>query len=288
MMIKFATDKTAPLVRKIWETCFGNVGNYNNIYFAHKYQNNNTLLLFENDIAVASLQILNYTLNYYNTNIPLAYLSGICTLPKYREKGYASKLINEAHKLINYRNIPLAALIPQEDRLYEFYNKFDYEKVFEKDNIIIPLKEIIDTSASLPEAYQKFDSLFRHQHFCIQKTFEDFVAIIEEFKNDHYKEKTNLSGMAKIIDAERLLRIYAENNSEKQFKININDELTSKKSTYYINNGLIETLQDSCSDIDFEVSMRTLCRLLFGFKTKESEFEAFFPEKKTTMNCMLE
>lgn len=290
-MIQFANENTAPLVRRMWKTCFGDTDEFLDIHFSYKYKNENTLIYFEGDKAVASLQMLPYTITFYRETIPFAYLAGLCTLPEYRKKGYMRQLIHEAHKVIANRGIPLSILIPAEDWLYGFYEKYDYEQVFQADNNIIPLKEIIDTYTDEDEAYEAFDSLFRYKDFCVQKDKEDFKAIIADYKLDNFPPKANLSGMAYIIDTWSLLRLYAKDNLSKEFRLRIKDDLSGKSTIYYIEKGKVELiLGSSNTEYDIEVDKRLLCRLLFGVKTKELNpgMSGLFDEHYPIMNLMLE
>ena len=283
-MIQFANAHTAPLVRQMWKICFEDTEEFMDIYFSKKYKEENTLIYFEGDEAVASLQMLPYTINFYGENIPFAYLAGLCTLPKYRQRGYMAQLIHEAHKIIEERNIPLSILIPAEDWLYGFYEKYGYEQVFEKDNILIPINDILNKYKDTAEAYQVFDALFRDKDFCIQKSYSDFEAIVEEYISDGCPPKTNLSGMARVMDAETLLSIYAKANSSKEFSLRIEGD----DYIYRIQDGNIA--REANGTFDFEFDIHLLCRLLFGYKLDKLEkgYRLYFTEHSPIMNLMLE
>lgn len=289
-MIEFANENTASLVRQMWKTCFNDTDEFLDIHFSYKYRNENTLIYFEEDKAVASLQMLPYTMTFYRDTIPFAYLAGLCTLPEYRRKGYMEQLIHEAHKVIADRGIPLSILIPAEDWLYGFYEKYDYEQVFQKDNDIIPLKDILCTYTNEDEAYEAYDSLFRYKDFCVQKSKEDFRAIIADYRLDNYPPKANLSGMAHIIDIWSLLKLYAKDNLSKEFRLKIKDDLSGESITYRIERGQVELILSPGANYDIEVDKRLLCRLLFGFRTKElsSAMSGLFDEHYPIMNLMLE
>lgn len=290
-MIKFANDQTASLVRQMWKTCFNDTDEFLDIIFTYKYKNENTLIYFEDGKAVASLQMFPQTINFYRQQIPFSYLAGLCTLPEYRKRGYMSQLIYRAHEVIKNRNIPLAILIPAEEWLYKFYEAYGYEQVFEKDNSLIPLKEILDSSANFSNTYETFDQLFRFRDFCTQKSKDDFKAIAEEYRLDGYPPKTNLSGMARIIDPWTLLDLYAKDNLSKEFKIKVsNIGINEQPTVYSVNKGVVELILEPTSQFDIEVDIRFLCRLLFGYKTKDLEmrYQFLFDEHQPAMNLMLE
>ena len=281
-MIQFSNEHTEPLVRQMWKVCFEDTDAFIDLIFTQKYKHENTLVYFEDGIAVASLQMHPYSISFYEEEIPFAYLAGLCTLPEYRNKGYMAQLINEAHRILKERKIPLAILIPAEDWLFRFYEKFDYEQVFDKSKEpIYSLDEILEKSPNLESAYSFFDSLYRHKDFCVQKSFEDFKTIIEEYRNDGSPEKYNLAGMARIIDEEYLLKLFAIKN---QF---LNIRIKTEEQVYMIDNGVVRKTKESPN---IEIDRRMLCRLLFGYRTNELDkpLQTLFIEHHSVMNLMLE
>jgi predicted acetyltransferase len=291
-MIRFANEQTAPLVRRMWKICFEDTDEFLDILFARKYKDENTLIYFEERKAVASLQMLPYTISFYRCEIPFAYLTGLCTLPGYREKGYMSLLIREAHRILAERNIPLSILIPAEEWLYGFYEKYGYEQVFDKGDELIPLRQILDTySGDIHKAYKAFDELFRSRDFCVRKSEKDFEAIAEEYRLDGYPEKRNLAGMACMIDIWALLDLYAKDNRSKKFSIKVTDTFIKKGSqSFLIDRGEVDVILKTDTAFDIETDIRLLCRLLFGYKTGELEdkYRQFFGEHRPVMNLMLE
>lgn len=282
-MITFADNVTAPLVRQMWKICFGDTEEFMDIFFTDKYRNENTLIYIEDNMPVASLQMLPYTIRFYGETIPFAYLAGLCTLPEYRRRGYMEQLILEAHSVLSQRGIPLAILIPAEDWLYGFYEKYGYQQVFDKSEELIPLNKILEQYPDIDEAYRAFDSLFRETDFCVQKSREDFNTIISEYIGDNCPPKTNLSGMARVIDPWVLLKLYADKNKMTKLRLEVEDD-----TTYLIKNGWVEAIDGL--DGDIKIDIRMLCRLLFGYKTDklDKSLNTLFPLHHPVMNFMLE
>ncbi len=281
-MIQFSNEHIEPFVRQMWKVCFEDTDAFIDLIFTQKYKHENTLVYFENNIAVASLQMHPYTISFYGEEIPFAYLAGLCTLPEYRNKGYMAQLINEAHRVLKERNIPLAILIPAEDWLFRFYEKFGYEQVFDKSKEpIYSLDKILAENPEVESAYLFFDSLYRHKDFCVQKSFSDFKTIIEEYRNDGSPKKYNLAGMARIIDNSYLLKLFAIKNPSLYIRIRTEDEV------YLIDNGYVRKTGEAP---DIEINCRMLCRLLFGYKTYELDkpLKTLFAEHHSVMNLMLE
>jgi predicted acetyltransferase len=216
-MIQLANNNTKEEVRKMWKICFDDSDEFMDLYFSEKYRNENTLIYFEENRAVASLQMLPYQFTFCGEEAPAAYISGACTLPEYQNRGYMSKLMIAAFELMCEREILLSILIPAEAWLYDYYAKFGYEKVFFADEDEIPLLKILQKSKDdLNIAYAMFDKLFREKDFCVQKTKADFITIVKDAEIDGFPPKANLSGMARIIDAKKLLAIFTKKYPEKE------------------------------------------------------------------------
>ena len=225
-MIQFATNKTKQEVRRMWKICFDDTEEFMDLYFSEKYRNENTLIYFIDNQAVASLQMLPYQFTFYGEEIPVAYISGVCTLPEFQGRGYMGKLMISAFDLMREREIPLSILIPAKTWLYDYYAQFGYERVFEADKKEVPLLDILQKSGNdLDIAYAMFDKTFREKDFCVQKTKADFITIVKEAEMENFAPKTNLAGMARIIDAEKLLAIFTKKHPEKELVFENEKEL---------------------------------------------------------------
>lgn len=271
-MIRLATKNDESSLREIWRIIFDDSDFFIDLHYSKKYKPENTLLYISNNQIIAMLQMLPYQFNFWNESLEICYLCGLATLPAFRNKGIMSELIQTSNQLMEQRKIDLAILIPATEKLFTYYQQFDYEQVFEKEDEEIPLQKIIEKNKDLISAYQTFDKIYRTKDFCIQKTFEDFCSIIADFEQDRYERKANISAMARLIAVEKLFNIYKKN-----MRSNIDFILTNEEDIRLINNVLY-------------VNRRNLCRLLFGYKTSEfgQKIIKFFPEHKPILNLMLE
>ena len=291
-MIRLTNDNTKNEVRKMWKACFDDSEVFMELYFSEMYQHENTLIYFEDNQAIASLQMIPYQFTFCGMEIPISYISGACTYPEYRNHGYMGKLLMASFEEMQKRDIPLSILIPAEKWLYGYYAKYGYEKVFQKnDTEIIPLKEILDNAnGDINKAYKEFDRIYRRKDFCIQKTKSDFTAIIHDAELDHFPKKTNLSGMARIIDAPYLLSLFAKRYPDKSLTFKIEDNIFNE------NNGLFQIEKGSAKKIAttknnaLTVNINLLTRLLFGFELENlpTEMLSYFPSHSPILNLMLE
>jgi predicted acetyltransferase len=290
-MIQLANSKTEQEVRRMWKICFDDSDEFMDLYFSEKYQNENTLIYFDKNQAVASLQMLPYSFTFCGKEIPVSYISGVCTLPEYRNRGFANKLLFKAFCLMRERDIPISILIPAEAWLYSYYARYCYETVFSSDKYEIPLLKIVqESNDNLDVAYRVFDKLFRKRDFCVQKTKSDFITIIKDAEMDDFPPKTNLSGMARIIDVRKLLAIFAQKYSHKNFSFQLADKyLPQNNGIYEIKNGHFQRIEKVQNET-FLLNENLLCRLLFGFRLEElpNELTKHFESHQPIMNLMLE
>ncbi len=322
-MIRFADKETEAAVRDMWRECFGDTEEFMEMYFSRKYRNQNTLIYFHGGRPAASLQMHPYRMTFYGHEVMLCYLSGICTLPRFRGHGFASALIREAHRESARRGALLTVLIPASEGLYGYYGRFGYEKVFDASDSPIPLDKILDSSADLKGAYRRFDAMYRGVDFCVQKTFDDFAMIAADYEGDGRPVKTDLDGVACLIDHKPLLEIYARNNPSLSFTLRIHDtegeglavegrqEWTHgapevaggpTEAFFRIEAGKVAAFEGgSAEDIVTSAGdhaakeivtadRRLLARLLMGYKTGSlaEPYRSLFPEHHPIMNLMLE
>ncbi len=283
-MIQYANDTTKEQIRRMWKTVFGDSDAYMDIYFREKYRNNRTLAYFEGDKALASLQMLPYQFTFCGAEIPVAYFSGICTLPEARNKGYMAQLLIKSFDELAQKGIPLAVLVPQEEWLLKVYDKFGFARAFDAGEQDLPsLKALIEQyPGDLHAAYREFNTWFRQNDMTVQKTFDDFKTIVEEAVLFHFPSKKNLLGMARVIDAGKLLSLFSARYPSKNFFLTVTDELLPQNNRHYLYGANPVELGN--------IDIRQLTTLLLGYHTAQEDepLHSLFPEKTPQMHFMLE
>lgn len=328
-MIQFADKTTRPQVWEMWKRVFGDPDDYMEVYFRRKYRDENSLLYMEGDKAVASLQMLPYQFTFCGTEIPVLYLSGVSTLPEYRNRGYVRQLLLRSFDEAARQDIPLVLLVPQEDWLLELYDRYGFAQTFDSGGKeLLSLKTLSTMFLENPQAaYREFDGQFRKSDMTVQKSFDDFCAIMEEAALFDYPSKRNLRGMVRVINAGRLLSLFAGYYPQQSFSIDIKDELIKNNNGHFTvldgkverertpeaNSGIAPSGHRSKSIFtDFNVGVehskddsdryfgtfspilttdiRDLAQLLLGYHTTEkaAPFNIFFPEKVPQIHFMLE
>ncbi len=291
-MISFADEHSRKAVRTMWKSCFGDPDDYMDVYFRHKYRDDQTLIYFEGEMAVASLQMLPYSFTFHGCEIPVLYLSGVCTLPEARKKGIMHQLLLRSFEVAREREFPLMLLVPQEEWLLGFYAKYGFAQTFDAGVEQMPsLKTVLDLHpGDIQAAYRAFDSHFRGCEMTLQKTFDDFRAMVEEASLYHFPPKKNLIGMSRIIDVERLLQLYAAAMGDLNFSLKVVDPLLSRNSGTFSITGGIAIKEEKPVDSMLELAITDLTQHLMGYHTSErgEQIATLFPEKVPAMHYMLE
>lgn len=100
-------------------------------------------------------------------------------------------------------------------------------------------------------------------------------------------QRTHRLGMARLIDAETMLRLYAISHPKLKIEISLVDSiLPQNNGTYYINKGILEKKDSIGSDV---VDIEELTRALFGYHTESlPEKLKVFNNQKAFMSLMLD
>lgn len=289
-MIHYADDTTRQQVYDMWKTVFGDSDEYMEIYFREKYRNENTLIYFESGKAVSSLQMLPFDFSFHGSEIPVAYFSGLCTLPEARQKGFMGSLIKKSFGEMDEKGIPLAILVPQDETIMKFYRQFGFTQTFNAGIPLPNLQKIMVESENLPNAYEIFDSFFRQRDMTVQKTPDDFRAIVEEAALFDFPVKKSLMGMSRITDVEKLLIIFAKKYPQIKVSVKVSDPIIGKNNAVFaIKNGSVSKSSKK-GTTHFYVEIDALTQLLLGYRTSEfsNDYRLVFPEKQPLIGFMME
>jgi len=214
-MITCSTEILKPKLIEMWKLCFGDSDEFVQFYFDKVYQNNNTLvLLLDNSIPVASMQILPYQIKIGEKTHNAGYISGAMTHPEHRKKGYMAQLLKAAAEQMKKQGFTFSFLIPQEEWLFDFYAKYGYEKAFPMATETFNLTSVNVESGNV-EVYADFENLPLEQiyhlysGFLIQKenvvlkTREQFCLILEDlFLDEGYIFYLKENGIAFVVEDE--------------------------------------------------------------------------------------
>jgi len=129
-MIRTGKDTDKETLMRMWKLCFSDTERFIRFYFDKVYANDETLVYTENDVPVASLQMIPYRIKTGDSYFWGGYISGAMTHPDYRKRGYMERLLIASFDVMQEKGYTYTFLIPQEDYLVDYYRKFGYENAF--------------------------------------------------------------------------------------------------------------------------------------------------------------
>lgn len=182
-------------VKKIYTRSFQDDNEFVDFYFKNRYTALNTVTIKKNKSIAAAVQILDYSLYVWGGNFKTGYLSAGCTMPEYRRQGIMSELISKAHRLMFTQGKEIAALIPANDHLWDYYSKSGYvpgfyietrkkrasslntSKALNEELLSISTPELMDEPL-----YTFIDTLMRERDNYILHTIGDMTFVLSYYK----------------------------------------------------------------------------------------------------------
>lgn len=125
-------------VKELWKLCFPDDSDeFVNLYFSSRYTDEINSAITEDGRVVSALQRIPYPMQFMDTVIPVAYISGACTHPEFRSRGLMSQLLDEAHRRMYTDGKYLSLLIPANEGLVGYYAKFGYRVSFQQEEKLL-------------------------------------------------------------------------------------------------------------------------------------------------------
>jgi predicted acetyltransferase len=362
----FENSEFKSQVMNLWRICFpDDTEDFIRFYFDRKYKQEYTLTYQVDGKIVSSLQLLPYSIAFYNSEIATSYISGAGTHPDYQSQGIMAKLLKESFEEMIRKEVAIATLIPANTGLYGYYGKFGFAAVFDYKEECYPIEQIsgklittskYEISESSPEAaeiYSYFNKKELERPFSILHTEEDlkiilgdlrlsngkvfivrntfsghicglaFVefaekeAIIKEIMTDSEGEKNlillsiaekygNIDsiiirnipcsepkkhlGMARIINVEKLLSLYAREFPSVSFHIEIADpDIKNNDAIYLIDKGTCKkTEKKNTDETMLKFSIGQFTQLILGYSNEfPNNIKELFPVSTPFMSLML-
>ncbi len=126
--VVFACEQDRESITQIWKSCFGDSNEYIALYLSNRFETENMLVIYEDKKPVSMASMLPVQVTIDGQKRAARYVYAVATLPAYRGKGYASKIINYASK--KYKE-PLL-LQPAQESLERYYTKLGFTKTFQE------------------------------------------------------------------------------------------------------------------------------------------------------------
>ncbi len=154
--VQFPVEKDIPSLKELWHISFGDDYGYINKFFSTAFQKENTLVIYDGDIAVSALYLMESHIWKDSKMYKAYYVYAVATLPSHRGKGLMTALLNEAEVVAKQRDISYLFLVPANAPLYDMYEKLGYKKGFFCKEASIERKSIFCTCKTTDMDYSSY------------------------------------------------------------------------------------------------------------------------------------
>jgi len=172
--VRFAEKGETARQKEIWKLGFGDSDRYIDFYYTNRYQEDETLLLLEGGEIAAMLTMLPVKVTTSTgASIDSAMLYALATHPNYRQRGYATRLLDFACHYLGQQGSLFSVIVPAGKKLFDYYHRqgfrdfffvrqltFDREKV---ESLTVEAKSCIITSISPQEYNRRREKLLRRK-----------------------------------------------------------------------------------------------------------------------------
>lgn len=125
-------DRNREEIHKIWENCFGDEAELVDFYLDKRMTEDNMLLICQDGHAVSMASFLDMNIRDGEEWKPAKYVYSVATLPEYRGRGYAAKILKKAEEIFN---MPLV-LVPAEKELVGYYRKVGFTEAYPSERLL--------------------------------------------------------------------------------------------------------------------------------------------------------
>lgn len=206
-------------LKLLWKRVFGDEDMYIDRFFSQIYSPEDTLVYRENGHIVSMLYMIPYDLGINGKCFRAMYLYALATEEKYRGRQIMSRLIHQAHAIVQERGYLCSFLIPESESLFAFYKGFGYTVPFYGDEIIIRQDSLnqdicfVKLDKSRSEMWDMYRAVYSGQDKKVMLNKEQFLFFLEDFRDaggDFYcvMEKGKNIGYAYGISENGKIMIY--------------------------------------------------------------------------------
>lgn len=179
-------------IMELWEVCFGDSPEFMDLFFNQVYKDEHALVIEKEGKVVSALQMIPYAMNFYGTEIPVAYIAGVSTLPEERGKGLMGELLNKTFEEMKKRGLDVAILIPAEPWLFDYYSKSGFTELFYYAREVYevvpapkpdPEFQLFPSGKFPPEKlFAYFNKKLRERPVSVLHSFPDFLTILQDLQ----------------------------------------------------------------------------------------------------------
>lgn len=179
-------------VMDLWRSCFDDSDEFIDMFFSQVYKDENEFTIDKEGDVISALQVVPYTMTFYDKEISVGYICGACTAVQERGAGHMTHLVNESLQIMKNREVALAVTIPATSGLFDLYRKSGFIEAFtySKDTFIIPDPPIAKSHLTViepevpttQEMYDFFNRKLRERNCCVLHSYDNFISVIRDYQ----------------------------------------------------------------------------------------------------------
>jgi len=166
--IRFATNADIPQLKNIWKTCFGDSDSYIDLFFAHLFVPEQTIVACDKSLPIGVV----YTLRAELDNKEFRYGYAIGVLPEYRGKNVCKAMLDTIRQQAEKEGF-LFGLHPANKKLFSFYKKIGLTEMFQL--------KIVDASHYTNKQPLILEDVSAEEYFTLRK--QSFKLLVSWDKN---------------------------------------------------------------------------------------------------------
>lgn len=188
MKISTVKMKHKQQVKDLWNYCFYDTDPYLSWYYDNIFKPENTVAALENDRVLSVMQILDFDIVIRGKTYACGYIAGVSTIPEFRGKGLATKVMEATEQLARSRGKEFVMLTPSIDN---FYEKFGFTSCYERlefsymPSDFKPQRSYCTSKKATKEDAELLADIYneymKDYDGYVVRTIKDFADIIEQY-----------------------------------------------------------------------------------------------------------
>ena len=194
--IRFPLESEYENLKALWNTAFDDSKESLDYFFKNTISPERVLAVFEDGKPVSALYMLESEIIKDNKAYSAYYIYAVCTHPDFRGKGLMKSLFEELFKVSKSRNIDYLFLVPEEEYLFNIYEKLGFKTGFSYSEKVAFKKDFINDRKNKIQklTYKKYREIIKVN----PKTVP--VAVLKESTFNFFFN--SVSGEVKIASVE--------------------------------------------------------------------------------------
>ncbi len=171
---------------EIWQEVFSDPRCYvEDVILSYKAKKGDVFLTQAGEDIASVVYAPRSEFSFFDDQLPIAYIMGVATVPSLRGRAHMTRLMAHTLKTLHDEEVAFASLIPADEWLYDYYERFGFYRAFcLKSEEICPkaglcsadVRDVTDTD----ELYSFYKEFFDDSQFCLKKTKTDIQAVVKD------------------------------------------------------------------------------------------------------------